>query len=227
MTLTIYRELEQGSQEWIDARCGILTASVVGKLLTNTLRPADNETSRGLIEALAAERISGFVDYVHPSFDMQRGTLDEPLARDLYAEHYAPVEEIGFGVRGINGHQLGASPDGLIGTVGGLEIKSRRPRTHLRTMLNDVVPSYNLAQMHTCMKVFDREWWDYVSYAGGWPLYVKRVHRDPRWDDAITNALDVFENGVTDIVNAYAPVAAGRPIAERVDHWADEIQIGT
>jgi len=129
MSLEIFTELEQGSPEWLAARCGLLTASTIGRLITPTLKVADNETSRGLIETLVAERLTGHIDPIYPNADMQRGTMDEPYARDLYAEEYAPVTEIGFAVRTINGHKLGASPDGLVGEYGGLEIKSRSPKT--------------------------------------------------------------------------------------------------
>ena len=91
MSLEIFTELEQGSDAWLAARCGLLTASTIGKLITPKLQVADNETSRGLIETLVAERLTGHIDPIYPNADMQRGTMDEPYARDLYAEQYAPV----------------------------------------------------------------------------------------------------------------------------------------
>ena len=54
MTLHIYKDLEQRSEAWYKARCGIVTASVVGKLLTPTLKVADNDTSRGVVAGLVA-----------------------------------------------------------------------------------------------------------------------------------------------------------------------------
>lgn len=219
--LTIHMDVEQGSDQWLQLRCGILTASTIGKLITPTGRVADNDTSRGVMQTLIAERISGHVEYTHPSFDMQRGTLDEPYARELYEQHHAPVTEIGFATLNVDGHLLGASPDGLVDVDGGIEIKSRAPKTQLRTFLTDTVPAENLAQIHTCMFVLDREWWDYVSYAGGWPLYVKRVHRDEKWDDTIRAALQSYEQTAADTIAAYTTATAGRPIAERVDHFAD------
>ncbi len=219
---TIHPDVEQGSDDWLQLRCGILTASTVGKLLTPTGKLADNDTARGLMQTLIAERISGHVEYVHPSFDMQRGTMDEPYAREMYAEQQlAPVTEIGFATRDVGGFTLGASPDGLVGELGGLEIKSRNAKTQLRTFLDDKVPAGNLAQVHACMFVLDRDWWDYVSYAGGWPLYVKRVHRDEKWDAAITAALQSYEQAAADTIATYQRAAAGRPVAERIDHFAD------
>ena len=97
MTLTIYdaADIPQGSDAWLEARRGIITASTVGKLLTSTGKVANNDTSRALTETLVAERLSGQIDYTPPTRDMQRGTILEAFSRDIYAEHYAPVDEIG------------------------------------------------------------------------------------------------------------------------------------
>ena len=226
MTLEVFPNLEQGSDEWLAARCGLLTASVIGKLITPKLQLADNETSRGVIETLVAERITGHVEYVHPSFDMQRGSMDEPYARDLYAKEYAPVTEIGFAVRTISGYQLGASPDGLIADDSGLEIKSRSPKIQLRTILTNEIPTANLAQIHACMFVLDRDRWEYCSYAGGWPLHVIGVHRDPRWDAVIIDTLNAFEDTAALMISAYQRAVAGSPVAPLIDHYAEiEIQL--
>lgn len=222
MTLTIHTELEQGSDEWLAARCGMLTASTIGKLITpSTLKVADNETSRGLTLTLAAERITGHVEYVHPSFDMQRGTEDEPVVRDLYIEHHAPVAEVGFMVRAFDGFQIGYSPDGTIGTDGLLEIKSRKPKVQLDTILADAVPRENMAQLQAGLLVSGREWIEYVSYCGGMPLYRKRVLPDPQWFEVILAAAKAFEKSAGDIVQRYAIAAAGLPQTERVDHFLE------
>lgn len=217
----VYESLEQGSDEWLAARCGLLTASMAGKLITPSLKTADNETSRGVIETLVAERLTGHVDFVYPNADMQRGTLDEPYARDLYSEQYAPVAEIGFATRDFNGRILGASPDGLVGEFGGIEIKSRKPKVHLRTILTNTVPAENLAQIHCCMTVLGRDWWDYVSYSGGWPLHVIRVHADNAWEAAILDALKAFEENAARMIDAYKAATDGKPVAPRIDHYEE------
>lgn len=221
MSLHIYNDLEQGSDAWLAARCGLVTASVVGKLLTAGMKVANNDTSRALTETLVAERLTGFVEYVHPTFDMQRGSLDESYARDLYREQHAPVREIGFATNVFGGHRLGASPDGLVGETGGLEIKSPKAKTHLRTILTDDVPAEHLPQIQTSMLVLEREWWDFESYAGGWPIYVRRVYADPQWQAVIRDALDQFEENAGRMVDAYRAAVGDAPIAPRVDHFAD------
>lgn len=216
MTLTTYAELEQGSESWLAARCGLLTASTIGKLITTTtLKVADNETSRGLNLQLAAERITGHVDFVYPTADMQRGTDDEPFARDAYAEHFAPVEQVGFMVRDFGGYKIGFSPDGLVGDDGLIEIKSRRPKEHLKTVLKGLPPLENMAQLQAGLLVSGRSFIDYVSYSAGLPLWVKRVYPDDRWLDAISAAAETFEINVTNIVNNFNTATHGLPATER------------
>lgn len=215
MTLTTYAELEQGSDQWLAARCGLLTASNVHKLITSTLKTADNETSRGLTLTLAAERITGEVEYVYPSFDMQRGTEEEPLARAVYVEHHAEVEEVGFITREFEGFMLGYSPDGLVGERGLIEIKSRKPKEHLKTILLGRPPSENVAQLMTGLLVTGREWIDYCSFSPGLPFWTVRVYPDAAWFAAITAAAETFETNITDTITRYNTATHGLPITER------------
>jgi hypothetical protein len=221
MSLHIYPELEQGSDPWLAARCGLLTASVVGKLITPTLKVADNETARGLILTLAAERITGRVDVVYPNADMKRGTDDEPYARDVYREHYNPVEEVGFITNEINGFTAGYSPDGLIGTVGLLEIKSRKPKAQIATILSGGVPRENMAQLQMGLLITSRSWIDYTSYSSGLPLKVIRVQPDTAWLDAIFLAITKAEEDIANIIATYTTAVQGMPVTEYVDHYAE------
>lgn len=224
MTLHVYEDLEQGTPEWLAARAGIVTASVVGQLITpKTVKPAANDTSRALVATLVAERITGHVEPIFPNRDMERGTLDEPYARDLYAEHHAPVNEIGFMVRDYAGFKLGYSPDGLVGKDGLIEIKSRQQKKHLTTILSDEVPLENMAQCQAGLLVSGREWLDYVSYCGGMPLYVKRVLPDQKWREAILEALSLFEEAAKPMIKAYEDATANLPTTERIDHFPEMV----
>lgn len=217
MTLHIY-DHEQRSPEWYAARCGLVTASTVGKLLTPTLKVADNETSRALVASLAAERITGETEPSFMNDDMMRGVLHEPIARDRYAEvNEVEVNEVGFLVRDDWGFQLGASPDGLIGDDGGLEVKCPRAKTHILTIISDKVPAHYLAQVQASLLVSGRKWWDYVSFCAGLPLWTKRVYPDPAWQEAIVAAVAAFEERVADLTSNYLTRAADLPTTERVD----------
>jgi hypothetical protein len=217
MSLTCLPELVQGSDEWHDQRRGIVTASVVGRLLTaSTIKPAQNDYARGLTATLVAERITGYTDPTYVSDDMLRGIEDEPRAVEKYAEHYAPVTTVGFMVRDDWGFRIGYSPDGLVADNGLIEVKSRRAKKHVETVLADDVPPENMAQLQCGLLVSGREWIDYVSYCGGLPLWVKRVTPDPRWFAAITAAVEQFESNAARMVAAFTEATADLPATERV-----------
>lgn len=222
MTLHIYNDIEQGTEEWFAARCGVVTASVIGQLITaKTFKPAENDTARALTLSLVAERITGHVEPVIPSRDMERGTLDEPYARDIYSERYEPATEVGFMVRDFDNYKIGYSPDGLVGDNGLIEIKSRKQKIQLKAFLDDAVPAENLAQIQTGLLVSGRDWCDYVSYSGGMPLYVKRVYPDQRWFTAIHAAVEQFEKNAADMIDTYLARTAGNAPVERIDHFAE------
>ena len=219
MALHVLPDLIQGSDEWLDQRRGIVTASVVGQLITpKTIKPAANDTSRALTALLAAERITGWTDPVYVSDDMLRGTLDEPVARAIYAEKVIapiPVTEVGFMVRDDWGFPIGYSPDGLVGDDGLIEVKSRRQKKHLADIVADQVPLENLAQIQCGLLVSGRQWCDYVSFCGGMPLWVKRVYPDERWFEAIVAAVTAFEETAAQMVATYQAAVEGLPATER------------
>jgi hypothetical protein len=215
--LTELRDLEQGSEEWHAQRRGIVTASVVGKLLTPTLRVASNDVSRGLTLLLVAERITGWTDETPITSDMWRGIDSEPIARDLYSKHHAPATESGFMRRDFKGWTLGYSPDGVVGEDGLIEIKAPRAKTHLRTILADEIPAHYMPQLQAGLLVSGRRWIDFVSYCGGMPLWVKRVTPDPDWFNAITAAVTMFELNAAEMVAAYTQATEGLPATERVN----------
>lgn len=221
MSITTYPTLMQGTDEWFAARRGLVTASVISKLLTATLKVANNDTSRGLALTLTAERITGNIDPSFLSADMWRGVEDEPVARDLYAERYAPVEQLGFIVRDFGDYRIGYSPDGLVGDDGLIECKSRLQKIHLQTILNDRVPDENMAQLQCGLLVSGRAWIDYVSYCGGMPLWVKRVTPDLSWQAAILAAVEALEESAADMTARYHAAVEGLPITERVNRDAD------
>lgn len=203
----------QRSDAWFAARRGMLTASVVGSLVTPTLKVANNDTSRGVIAGLVAERVTGEVEqsgYMGP--DVERGVLYEPVIRDRYAEVTGQtVTEVGFMIRTLpGGARLGCSPDGLVGDDGGLEIKAPRAKGQVQTILADAVPPQYVAQVQASLLVTQRSHWDYCSAAAG-RLYVTRIHPDPSWHEAITEAVINAERLIQRATSDYL---------ERVDNLA-------
>ena len=266
MTITIRTDLVQGSDEWLDARRGMVTASMVGQLISvesadplsvpcpvcsaiefqpclsaarkeptpiktphgvrvaiaadlpPVYKTATGDTAKSLTALLVAERITGWSDPVFVSADMMRGKLDEPLARDLYSKTYSEVTEAGLIIRDDWGFPIGYSPDGLVGEDGLIEIKSRRSKKQLTTILADEVPPDNMAQCQAGLLVSGRRWCDYISYAGGWPMWRKRVYPDPEWQGASVGAVRLFEATAAQMIADYKAAIEGLPMTERIDY---------
>lgn len=218
MTLHELPDLIQGSEEWFAQRRGMVTASVMKGLITpSTIKPANNPEARSIVALLVSERITGWTEPTFQNDDMWRGHEDEPRAVETYAEHYGtPVRHIGFMVRDDWGFQVGFSPDGLVGDDGSIEIKSRRPKKHLQTILVDAVPAENIAQIQCGLLVSGRQWCDYISYCGGMPMWRKRVEPDPRWFEAILEAVEQFELAAAVMTATYEKATQGLPATERV-----------
>jgi len=203
MTLIVYEELEQGSDSWFDARRGLISASELNLVLTPTLKVSNNENTRKHVFELAAQRLSA---YTEPSFvgdAMLRGWTDEILARDRYSAEIAPVLEVGGMCRDFGKFKLWASPDGLIGDDEGLEVKSRMQKHHLATIEANEVPSEYMLQIQANLLVSGRAVWNYVSYCGGWPMWIIRVEPDPAMQAAIVAACESFEEKVRGVIWTY------------------------
>lgn len=209
--------LEQGSDAWLQARCGLLTASEMRLIVTPTLKPASNEKERAHLYELLAQRITGYVEPHYVSDDMLRGQEDEIDARTLYGKHYAPVEECGFVTNDKWGFTLGYSPDGLVGDDGLIEAKSRRQKFQVQTVIENAltgtVPADYLIQIQTGLLVSERRWCDFISYSGGLPMVVIRCHPMPDVQEAILEAACDFEARLREKLELYrGAVAAMRMI---------------
>lgn len=196
-------DLIQGSDEWLAARCGILTASEMRLIITPTLKLAKNEKASAHLYELLAQRITGYVEPHFISDDMLRGQVDEIEARALYAKHYAPVREMGFITNDEWGFTLGYSPDGLVGDDGLIECKSRRQKFQAETIIAGEMPDEYMLQVQTGLLVTGRRWCDFVSYCGGMPMVTIRVPADDAIQDAIIEAATDFELRMSKMEEAY------------------------
>lgn len=203
--------LIQGSDAWLAARCGLLCASEMKKIITPTLKVANNGDTRTHAYELAFQRITRFVEPQYVSDSMLRGQEEEIYARAAYEEHYTNVAEIGFITNDKLGFTLGYSPDGLVGDDGLLECKSRCGKYQVQTIVQDEVPDEFVIQLQTALLVSERKWIDFVSYCGGLPMFVKRVEPDPEIQEAIVKAAIAFEERVVETERDYRAMLAAMP----------------
>ena len=215
MTPTIHN-VQQGSEEWLQLRCGLITASCMKLLITPTGKQAANDKSRAHLDDLLAQRITGYVEPGFQSKDMERGHDDEPRMRAVYEEHTGlAVATCGFMTATRDGHTVGYSPDGLVGEDGCIEGKSRRQKYQVRTILNGTVPEEFAWQIQAGLYVSGRKWCDFVSYSGGLHMYIKRVHPVPAMQETIRATVSATEEWMRRNLEAYATLSAGLPMTER------------
>ena len=174
-------EVEQRSNEWFALRLGKVTASRVADLMAKT-KTGYSATRENYMAQLVVERISNSQAESFTNAAMQWGTDQEPYARAEYeATQGAMVEECGF-VSHPTIEMAGASPDGLIGDDGLIEIKCPNTATMIDVLLTGVVASKYNTQMQFQMACTGRQWCDYVVFDPRMPakaqMFIKRVARD-------------------------------------------------
>jgi putative phage-type endonuclease len=173
--------IEQGSPEWFAQRLGKVTASRVADVIAKT-KTGYSTSRENYMAQLVCERLTGTVAESYTNAAMQWGTETEPLARAAY-EAYADVlvDEVAM-ITHPTIEASGASPDGLVGDDGLVEIKCPNTATHIDTLLSGAVPGKYVTQMQWQMAVTERSWCDFVSFDPRLPkelqLFVKRVQRD-------------------------------------------------
>jgi putative phage-type endonuclease len=177
-------EIEQGTPEWFAARLGKATGSRIADIVAKT-KTGYSTSRENYMAQLICERMTGKVAESYSNSAMQWGTETEPLARAAYeVKTGLTVNQIGF-VDHPSILMTGASPDGLVGESGMIEIKCPNTATHIETLLSGKVPTKYLTQMTWQMCCTGRHWTDFVSYDPRLPenlqLFIKRVEYDPKY----------------------------------------------
>lgn len=186
----------QGTAAWLSERAGHCTASRFKDVLAS-IKVGEAATRRNYRMQLVTERLTGIPQESYTNFAMQWGTDTEPFAREAYEiETGDVVEQTGFLL--LPGTPwVGCSPDGLLGTDGGLEIKCpERSVIHVETLQGGSVPTEHVAQIQGSMWVTGRQWWDFVSFDPRMPerlrLYVQRVKRDKAYIENLAKQVATF-----------------------------------
>jgi putative phage-type endonuclease len=177
-------KVEQGTPEWFAARLGNVTASRVADVIAKT-KSGYSASRDNYMAQLICERMTGTVAESFTSSAMAWGTETEPFARAAYESvSDVLVDQVGYVPHPII-ERAGASPDGLVGAYGLLEIKSPQTNTHIDTLISEQVPTKYITQMQWQMACTRREWCDFVSFdprlPEGLQLFVKRVEYDAEY----------------------------------------------
>lgn len=189
-------EFAQGSDEWHSKRLGIPTASNFSAVIAK----GQGKTRRTYALKLASEIITGESEPSYSNHHMDRGSVMEEEARNMYAfqRDVDPIL-VGFMRRG----RAGASPDALIGNDGLLEIKTKLGHIQLDLLDKDAVPTEHIAQIQGQLMISGRAWCDFVSYWPGLPLFVRRVERDDAYIAKLAEAIDEFNAEIDGFVDRF------------------------
>lgn len=173
--------IEQGTPEWFAQRLGKVTASRIGDIIAKT-QSGPAASRKNYLAQLVTERLTGQAAESFKSSAMQHGTETEPIARMAYeTETGLMVTEVAM-IAHPHIEMAGASPDGLVGDDGLVEIKCPNSATHIATLMAEKAPSTYIPQMQWQMACTGRQWCDFVSFDPRMPvdlqLFIKRVPRD-------------------------------------------------
>jgi hypothetical protein len=192
----------QGTPEWLAERAGKVTASMISNVMMKPETAGFRDYQAQLVAVILTGKPQGS-DFT--SAAMQFGTETEPLARSAYeAETGFSVDEVGFCQHPAI-ERSGASPDGLVGNSGLVEIKCPKVATHLAYLIADVVPAAYKNQMQWQMACTGRDWCDFVSFRPDLPehlqLFIIRFKRDLARILELETSVIAFLDGVDKMIN--------------------------
>jgi hypothetical protein len=187
-------QCDQGDPVWFSSRCGVASASRFGAIMA-TIKSGEAAERRNYRTDLVVERLTGrpLEGFTTPA--MRQGIEREPFARMAYESRTGElVEQVGF----CRHEEIdaGASPDGLIGDDGGLEIKCPERSAHLRYLQQGMEPPEYTWQIQGGLWITERAWWDFVSYNPDFPehlqLIVRRIKRNEEAIKKLAVAVSAF-----------------------------------
>ena len=197
-------DVEQLSPEWFAQRCGKATASRISDIVAKT--KSGYSTSRANYMAqLVVERMTNQVAESYTNAAMEWGIENEGFARAAYESKTGVlVDEVGA-IDHPTIAMSAASPDGLVGDDGCLEIKCPNTATHIDTVLGGEIAKKYYDQMQWQMACAERDWCDFVSFDPRMPkglqLFIKRVPRSNLYIHELEGEVIQFLAEVDDKVN--------------------------
>jgi len=202
-TCCTWTSFPQGSPEWLQARCGLLTASRMIDAMSYNRSGKESSARAGYRKDLVAERFTGIPTPCFISYAMRWGTEQEDNARRAYTEFTGnQVEQRGLAIS-TEIEFFGASVDGLIGYDGTAEIKCPESSTYLEWVVAGEVPEQHIPQMLAGLAVTGRKWCDFIAYDPRFPveqdLFVRRFTPSTREIAAVKAAAKQFLNEVAEM----------------------------
>jgi putative phage-type endonuclease len=179
--MQIIKDIQQGSDEWLQLKLGVASASNFDKIITSTGK--ESATLEKYALQLATEQMLIAPEPSYKNDAMIRGNELEESARNVYQEQtFNVVDQITMFKSDCG--NFGYSPDGLVGDDGLVEIKCPLATTHFKYLLDNKMPSDYIQQVQTGLWISERKWCDFVSYHPNFKdkqLFIIRVERDEQY----------------------------------------------
>ena len=184
--------VEQGSLDWELLRAGKVTASEMDNLVTPLGKVKTGDGPKSYLMKKVAEAWSGGALPSLNVWDMDQGHFLEQYARPAFTlETGLEVTQVGF--ISDDAGRVGCSPDGLIGDKMGLEIKCPHLETHIRYLLDGVLPADYILQLQGSLYVTGFKKWMFFSFRRKMPPLVLTIEPDEKIQKAISEALGWFQ----------------------------------
>ena len=200
----LVNECIQGTEEWLQARLGIPTASSFDKIITS--KGGRSAQSNAYMGKLLGEFIQGFSEKGIYTEHMERGNRLEPQARVFYSTlTESQVDEVGMVYLNDDKH-VACSPDGLIADLElsrGLEIKCPMLGNHIGYMLDGKLPTKYKAQVQGSMWITGLAAWDFMSYHPDSPPFITKVVRDQEYIDKMESVIMEFSEELEELKTKY------------------------
>lgn len=197
-------KVEQGSDEWLALRLGLITGSRFKDVMTKNKGLTEAAARRNYRAELVVERLTQQQVERYRSKAMDWGNTTEELAATTYMLATGnDLERCGFYKHTI--YEFGVSPDRkLVDLNGCVEIKCYEVANHIQTLRNGHMPPEHKAQVQSEIWFTDTDFCDFVSFVPELPknaqLFIERIYRDDAYIQNMEQELIQFQTEVQEEV---------------------------
>lgn len=192
-------DLEQGSQEWFEAKIGIPSSSKSSNIVTTS--GVASKSQEGYLYELASEAVTGKREETYKNAIMETGNEREAESRSYFeAVHDVEIKQTGVIYKDEEKSFL-CSPDGLVlDKECGLELKNPLPKTQAKYLMNGTLPTEYFCQVQTSMYVTGYKHWWFMSYVPNMRPLILKVERDDVFLGKFDTELKKFNAKLKEII---------------------------
>jgi len=200
-SIKYFYEIEQRSEEWLQIRRGIITASNISKILTPKKKQL--VASTGFLYDFCRQAVDDMPYGGFSTFHTERGFIEEEMALKIYKQKQPEIKSCGFVLNTRHSIKLGCSPDALVGSDGGAQIKSFKPDLQFANLVEDRIKDEHLLQVQFELLVTARKWWDVIYHSSGTYQMVTRIYPDKELHEIMIRNCKLFYEKVDTTIKQF------------------------